>query len=78
LNGITNHLPNISGGGNNRWCITGDGCLSRWHIAVSGNEFNLKFEIGGSGADSYLTVSFSKQDIIPIIEQIIENIKKME
>jgi hypothetical protein len=67
MKGSSSKCPNIGGGGN-----------SGWGISIKESSVIMEFEISGNGGDSTIELSFSFQEMIPIVEEIIVNIKKME
>ncbi len=67
MKGTSSKCPNIGGGGNSYWSIT-----------VEESSVIIEFEISGSGGNSTIGLSFSFQEMIPIVKKIITNIKKIE
>lgn len=67
MKGSSSTCPIIGGGGN-----------SSWGISVKESSVLMEFDISGNGGDSTIELSFSFQEMIPIVKKIINNIKKME
>lgn len=67
MKGSSSECPYIGGGGN-----------SYWSIYTKESSVIMNFDISGNGGDSTIELSFSFQEMIPIVEEIINNIKKME
>ena len=67
MKGLTSTSSSISGGGN-----------SSWDICVEESMCILTFDIGGSGGDSNIKLKFSIPEMIPVIEEIINALKRIE
>jgi hypothetical protein len=64
MKGLSSTCSEIGGGGKSNWSIT-----------VVESTVVMEFDICG---DSNIVLSFTFQQMIPIVEEIINNIKKME
>jgi hypothetical protein len=56
----------------------GGGSNSTWYADVHKSKFRLYFDISGCGGDSTMIHEFDIDMMIPVVDQIIENIKLME
>lgn len=63
----TGKSPSVGGGGN-----------SSWHADVHDSSFRIYFDISGMGGDSTMVHEFDIDMMIPVVEDIIKNIKLME
>ncbi len=63
----TGKSPSVGGGSN-----------SSWYADVHDSKFRIYFNISGCGGDSTIIHEFDIDIMIPIVEEIISNIKLME